>query len=323
MSSPSFSFNSTNVRYWNQFSRAATLAWQRLNVAVASALAPQRAVDTAVRLFSTAPRHPHPARERELLERGTRDDVTLGFSRLAVWRFGEAAHPAVVLSHGWGGRGAQLREFVQPLLDAGYQVVLFDHAGHGISQGAETTLVHFIRGLDAVVRKLEGAGTKVAGLVGHSLGAAAVAGWLNSTRRELRAVLVAPPTSLERYSGFFARQLGLREPLRRAMQEHFERRHGQRWNEFELPQSVAQVRASALVIHDEGDRDVAIASGLALARAWKDARFVRTRGLGHRAILRDATVVRDSVEFLGDRVVFPPPPARGDQSAYAPPAAIA
>jgi len=31
-------------------------------------------------------------------------------------------------------------------------------------------------------------------------------------------VLIAPPTSVERYSGYFARQAGIAEPVRRAMQ---------------------------------------------------------------------------------------------------------
>ena len=120
----------------------------------------------------------------------------------------------------------------------------------------------------------------------------------------MRAVLVAPPISVKRYSEWFARRLGIAEPIRRAMQERFERRLGYRWSEFELPQSVARVRAAALVIHDAGDRDVLPASGLALARAWPGARWLRTRG-------------------LGDRVVFAPPPARGELSAYGAPAPLA
>ena len=151
---------------------------------------------------------------------------------------------------------------------------------------------------------------------------AATAAWLNQTGREMRVVLIAPPTSLERYSGYFARRLGIAESIRRAMQEHFERRLGYRWREFELPQSVAKIRAAALVIHDALDRDVALASGLALARAWKGAKFLRTEGLGHRAILRDSSVVGDAVDFLADRVTFAPPPARGEASAFAPPAPV-
>jgi pimeloyl-ACP methyl ester carboxylesterase len=322
MSARTITSNSTNVRNHNPLIAAAALTWHRLSLAVASALAPERAVDTAARLFSTPPRYAHTAGELELLATGTRFDVRVGFVALAAWRFGSADHPAVVLSHGWGGRGAQLRSFVKPLLDAGYQVVLFDHAGHGLSGGGEATLVHFVRGLEAVVNAVEAQGTKVAAMVGHSLGAAAVAAWLNATGRELRTVLVAPPTSVERYSGFFARRLGLREPVRRAMQERIERRYGRSWKEFELPQSVANVRAQVLIVHDADDTFVGIASGLALARAWKGARFVRTQGLGHRAVLRDATVVRDTADFIADRVVFPPAPARGEVSAFGEPAPI-
>jgi hypothetical protein len=50
---------------------------------------------------------------------------------------------------------------------------------------------------------------------------------------------------------------------------------------------------------------------------------MRTEGLGHRAILRDAQVVIDAVDFIADRVVFPPPPRKGEASAYFEPAPIA
>jgi len=83
------------------------------------------------------------------------------------------------------------------------------------------------------------------------------------------------------------------------------------------------VRAPALVLHDQDDREVPYAAGLALARAWKGARLVATQGLGHRKVLRAAEVVQDAVDFIADRVVFAPPPARGDSQPYSAPAPIA
>ena len=106
------------------------------------------------------------------------------------------------------------------------------------------------------------------------------------------------------------------------MQSRFERRFGHRWEEFELPASVAKIEADALVIHDASDREVPPASGLALARAWRAAKFLPTRGLGHRLILRDATVVGDAVDFIADRVQFAPPPRRGEASAFFAPAPL-
>ena len=65
------------------------------------------AVATAARLFANPPRHAHTVPELELLATGTRFKVNAGETRLAAWRFGPAEHPAVVLCHGWGGRGAR------------------------------------------------------------------------------------------------------------------------------------------------------------------------------------------------------------------------
>ena len=138
------------------------------------------------------------------------------------------------------------------------------------------------------------------------------------TRGPETTTSISPPTSVERYSGYFARKLGISERVRRAMQERLERMHGRRWSDFELPQGVAQVGAKALVVHDADDREIPQWSGLSLARAWKDAKFIGTRGLGHRRVLRDDDVVRDAVDFIADRVVFAPPPARGDVAFGAP-----
>lgn len=308
--------NSTNVR------NALSLAWTRAQLSVSSALAPAAALDKATRLFLTPPRFGHTARERELLSLGTRYDVATPYGTLAAWRFGHEQRPAILLSHGWGGRGAQFRAFVPRLLEAGYQVIAFDHIAHGHSQGHEASLVHFVRGVEAVARDLEARGVEIEGVIGHSLGAAAVGAWLRKTDRKPRVVLLAPPSSIIRYSGHFARMLGLPERLRREMQSRIERRLGVAWTEFELPGALQGIDAPALVIHDDTDREVPYASGLAVARAWKGARMVTTRGLGHRAIVRSDAVVTDTLDFLRDEVRFAPPPAPREGSGFAAPAPL-
>lgn len=312
MSASAFSRNRTNVR------NLVNLAWYRLNLSITSVLAPHKAVESAARLFSTPPRIEHTRRELEMLSTGTRYTVSSPRGDLAAWRFGRVDRAVVLLAHGWGGRGAQLRAFVPQLIDAGFQVVTFDQAGHGYSASERSSLVHFLEGIEAMVTDLEADGREVAGMIGHSLGAAAVGVWLNGNRRDLRAVLVAPPISVERYSGNFARRLAIAEPVRRAMQEYFERTLGRRWADFELPGSIANARAAALVIHDAGDREIPQACGIALARAWAGAKFLGTRGLGHRLVLRDAEVVRDAVDFITNRVTFAPPPAKGSAVYNAP-----
>lgn len=293
--------NSTNVR------NILSLTWQRLALGTAAAFAPDAAIERAMRLFSTPPRFPASPAARQALAAGERFEVREGALSLMAWRYGRQDAPAVLLSHGWGGRGVQLRAFIAPLVEAGYQPVLFDHVGHGESGGVGSTIVHFADGLEAVTRRLERRGVRIAGLVGHSLGAAAAAAWLNDSGRELRAVLIAPPASLVRASSQFARRLGLPETIRRGMQQRFERAFGRPWADYELPGSLVNVRAQALVIHDALDREVPRAAGEALARAWPGAGFVATRGLGHHRILREPAVARDAVDFINGRVRFAAP----------------
>ena len=304
----------------------------RARLQVGAVFAPERAVAEAVRLFLTPPRRALRPRDREFLAGGEGFVVAMGPTRLSAWRFGPAARPAVILSHGWGGRGAQLRAFVPALVEAGYQAIVFDHAGHGLSEGRQSSLIDFGRGIGAVAQALQSRGVAIAGVVGHSLGAAAIAPFLRAvagdragttvTPRRVRSVLVAPPASLVGYSAWIMKKKGLGEALRARLQSSIERRYGVRWDELEAPRSVASIDAPALVIHDEGDADVRIAAGLAVARAWPGARFVRTSGLGHNAILRDPGVVRDAVDFIRGEVVFAPPPARGEWSAFPGPAPL-
>ncbi len=306
--------NSTIVRVANS---SLVQLGARLGMTVATSLAPAWTVRKVAQRFITPPRIQHTQPEWQSLAKGTRVSVETPMGKLAAWRFGHARAPAVICSHGWGGRGAQFREFVPALLDAGLQVWLFDHASHGLSEGSEAPITDFARGVTAVARHVEAQQLRIAGFIGHSLGCAGIGIALRNELKHLehvRVVQIAPPASLIRYSRFFARALGLPERLRAAMQWRLEQKIGVPWQEFEMPHAAAGLKAKALVIHDQGDKDVRIDSGLAVARAWPDARFKRTFGLGHRKILRDRQVIVASIDFLLDRVEFSPPPKADEWS---------
>ena len=313
--------NSTIVRL--NLSRLAT----RIGVSFIASIAPAWTARKASQWFITPPRILHTPRELQTLVHGSRLAIASPMGKLAAWRFGNPSHPAVIASHGWGGRGAQFREFVPALTAAGYQVVLFDHAGHGYSEGSEAPITDFAKGVTAVAQYLELHGAPIAGFIGHSLGCAGIGIALRFDLRNLRGVRVvqiAPPASLIRYSRFFAKTLGLSERIRAAMQWRLEQKIGMHWSEFEMPRAAATLTAHALIIHDQNDTDVRIESGLAVARAWPDARFKRTFGLGHRRILRDAAVIGAAVDFLKDRVTFSRPPEVDQWSlAFAPQAGVA
>ncbi|MEP7157564.1 MAG: alpha/beta fold hydrolase [Betaproteobacteria bacterium] len=317
----SSSFNSTTVRI-----HAAHIA-RRVGLAMSTAIAPAWTARTVSQWFITPPRILHTPRELQTLANGTRLSIASPMGKLAAWRFGNRNSPVIICSHGWGGRGAQFREFVPALLEAGYQVWVFDHAGQGYSDGKEAPITDFAKGVTAVASEAEKQGLTIAGFIGHSLGCAGVGIALRNQLRHLqsvRVVQIAPPASLIRYSRFFAKTLGLSERIRAAMQWRLEQKIGVSWTEFEMPHAAESLTAKALVIHDQDDRDVRIESGLSVARAWPDARFKRTFGLGHRKVLRDATVIAATVDFLRDRVQFSLPPETDQWTlAFAPQTGVA
>ena len=62
--------------------------------------------------------------------------------------------------------------------------------------------------------------------------------------------------------------------------------------------SVKAVPIPSLLIHDTNDTDIPWQEGEAVARAWNDAKFIKTSGLGHRRILRDDFVIETTVAYI-------------------------
>jgi hypothetical protein len=58
------------------------------------------------------------------------------------------------------------------------------------------------------------------------------------------------------------------------------------------------VQAPVLVVHDPEDKEVPFAHGAAIAHAAPNGALMEKKGVGHQRILKDADVVRATVEFL-------------------------
>lgn len=284
------STNSTIVR----FPALSLQGVLRAYFAIASRLLPDVARRHAEQLFTLPPRYAgrqgQPADAR-------RETVAAGRHAIAVWEAGPAAAPAVLLVHGWGGRGTQIGAFVAPLLAAGYRVIWFDQPGHGESGRGAVTLPDFVRAVEAVVATHG----PFAAAIGHSLGAAAIGLALRHGVRLGRVVFVSPPSSIGEHARRFARLLGITPRVRDAMRRRLEHRFGMRFADIDRIEELAQVRVPALFVHDSDDAEVPIENTLRLSALMPRANMIRTYGLGHYRILREPAVVAAVVDFIGGR----------------------
>jgi pimeloyl-ACP methyl ester carboxylesterase len=247
----------------------------------------------AERLFRTPPRSVRLPAERRALRKGEPFSFSFRGRRIAGWRWGDSPR-SILLVHGWGGHAGRLAKFVEPLIAAGFSVVALDAPAHGDSGGRQTGLPDIARCLLAA----EKAAGPFAGAIGHSAGAAACVLAIREGLDVSRAVLLAPTTNPEEFSGRFARALRIPAEVHAKMKERLERHHGWRWPHLRLVACVPDRPVPLLIFHDEGDHAVRLRDGEAIVRMWRGATIVRTRGLGHHKILRDPAVIASSAAFL-------------------------
>lgn len=262
-----------------------------------SRIAPGAAARIAFRLWFTPPRTRVSDSTRAFLATGDALELRVNGRHVAAWSWGSG--PTIVLVHGWGGFAAQMQSFVAPFVREGFRIVAFDAPGHGQSGASrfgrrQSTFYDFGDVLADLSQRFD-----VAGIVAHSGGCTAASLAMRSGWRVPRAVFVAPMASPLAYRRMFEQALGMTDGVARRFSTEVERRLGASWSEFEVP-SVARVLATPplLVIHDREDRETSWHEGAEIASAWPGARLVSTTGLGHRRLLRDASVVAETVDFF-------------------------
>ena len=277
----------------------AGLRWLRWQLRILSAVAPALASRQAWQLFCTPRRLPVKPWEAPVLvtaRRRTVDNPETG--PVAVYEWGAAAAPAVVLVHGWEHRASFWRAWVLPLLAAGYRVVALDGPAHGASGGRQTTLTGFGGAVQAVVDTVG----EVRAIVAHSFGAASVAGLpvrLPAAAPLPRLVLLSTPVSPRMVAARFADFLNLSNDVVERFAGHIQQTTGRAADSFAAAAAGPSIGAEkVLVLHDEGDEIVPFVEGQQIVAAWPGAVLHATRGLGHNRILRDAAVVQSVVAFI-------------------------
>lgn len=257
-------------------------------------VAPAVAARWAETIFCTPPRHAPRSSEEAFLSTGRGFAVAWEGERLAAWEWG--AGPTVLLVHGWGSRAGRFTRLAGALVHAGFRAVLYDAPAHGASTGRFASLPEFARALRAVADAVGPA----YGLVGHSLGGAAISLALHAGLPARRAVLLAPPSDVVVFSHAFAEHVRLPRRAHDVMRRNLEARLRIRWEDTHIPTLARSLRTPVLLVHDREDSDVPYRHAEEIAAAWPQARLVATTGLGHRAIVRDPSVIRLAVEFLGE-----------------------
>jgi pimeloyl-ACP methyl ester carboxylesterase len=263
---------------------------QRKLLSLASYVFPKAVAGYWLKQFVTPIRHDRPGWESEILKEATAHTLENG---IKYWKWGNG--PIVLLVHGWDGRGSQMGKFIPSLVQAGYQVIAWDGPAHGESPGETTHIVQYAQSLLTF-------GSQVApihAVIGHSFGAGASALAINWGLSVKKVVLIASPSSIQ---GVLDRYISFIKLPQRAANEF--RKKAQTMaktdvKELEIDRLAGGVSSvKALLFHAPEDRDVPFNESERIARHWKNAKLISVPGAGHRRILKNEEVIKDTVLFL-------------------------
>jgi pimeloyl-ACP methyl ester carboxylesterase len=182
-------------------------------------------------------------------------------------------------------------------LFAGYRVVAYDQPAHGESDGRTTNLLEIAPTMD-LIAKQEGPFDVI---IAHSFGTLITSYAL--VKRNF------PPPSKLVYFGAFNQLLdslprfqvlaGLSDEIMNGLRDMIYENFGKDVLDAIVNQNLApQIHVPALMFHDVADNVTPVEDSRAIARAWKNAQFIETQGLGHRGALQSKEIHEQVVKFL-------------------------
>jgi pimeloyl-ACP methyl ester carboxylesterase len=275
--------------------RRAGLSATRLALQLYSRVAPQKAGQLVNRMAFRPSRLPMPSRYEYLLDKAdSYTQLQHGAHSIPVYSWGKG--PVVLGVHGWAGAGIQFGAWVNPLVEAGYRVVLFDAPAHGRAQGSSTDLFEMAE----VTAKVADSVGQVHGTLAHSMGCIATARAIKDGLNSQHLVMLAPPLSLKAVMGNMGQQLGLSQDVLDVHLGLMEERFGQSvWDKLDLEALSRSLTQRGVIVLDDDDTSVAPNESERISTNWQAAQVLRTRGLGHYRLLWSPLVIETVLQDLG------------------------
>lgn len=268
----------------------------RLKLRLMAVFSVKAAANAAFRIFCTPqvrnPGLPHGVFDKaESIRTSFRDTLVQGYR----WNKGAAIRAMVV--HGFESSVVNFENYIDALVNKGYEVIAFDAPAHGRSGGKMLNVLDY-RDFIHFIEKEYGPSTR---FIAHSVGGLALVLAMAETNPNdnKRLALVAPLTeSLSTYRQF-ASVLQLTPPVEKEFHRIIKRIAGHGLDWFSITRAMPAIRSQVLWCHDRDDFITPFTDLAPIRQAnYPQVKFVITEGLGHRRIYRDAGVTGTILEFL-------------------------
>jgi pimeloyl-ACP methyl ester carboxylesterase len=249
----------------------------------------------AARIFSTPLKFNAP--ERELMMRKSAKNQLIEIpainKKVMVYSYG-FSKKKILLAHGWAGRGTQLIQLADKILENKMMVVSFDGPAHGLSTGKTTSITEFIETIDEIDKQYG----PFDAAIGHSFGAISL---LNSVATGLsinKLVTIGADNSIPHIFKNYVNKIELKPIIVSKLEDTFEKKYKAKVDSFSSGKIAKKVGIPTLVIHDSQDKYVDVRNAITIRQNLKYGELLITNGLGHHKIFINKEVIQRIIDFI-------------------------
>ena len=253
------------------------------------------ATNFAMKLFSTPPQFKIPEREKMMRESAKNKLTSIPEvqNQVMIYEYGYSK-TKVLLAHGWAGRGTQLYEIADKLLENGMMVISFDAPAHGLSKGKTANFQEYIATLNHINEKYG----PFEAAIGHSFGGINLLNVLSKNPFVKKLIVIGIEGSNHKIVDLFIKRLKLKPKIATLMKKKMTSKFKTNLEAVAAIETAKKVKIPTLVIHDTQDYDVDVSAAYKVRQSLKNGLLLITNGLGHRKILRDHTTIHKIINFI-------------------------
>lgn len=249
----------------------------------------------AAKLFSRPLKVKAPEREMMMRNSAKRETLKLVNSKsdIQMYIYGYSKIK-ILMVHGWAGRGTQLVQIADKILENRMMVVSFDGPAHGLSTGKRTNMMEFLETIREVDKKYG----PFDAAIGHSFGAMSLINAVAGGLKVNKLVTIGADNSIPRIFQYYIQKIELKPVIAKKLEKLFEDKYHVTLDSLTSQNKALDVDIPTLVIHDSEDRFVNVSSAVAIRQNLKQGELLITHGLGHHKIFKDKFVIQRIIDFI-------------------------
>src|SRR5207253_3747925 len=213
------------------------------------------------------------------------------------YRWNHSSNKKALILHGFESTVVNFVNYIEGLIQKGYEVLAFDAPAHGHSSGKYITLILYKEMLHFIHDKFGPFDAYIA----HSFGGLTLSlaleemGDVNADK----IVFIAPAAETKTAIDNFFKLLQLDEKIRPEFENIIQEMGGHPANWYSISRIAPMIRAQVLFLQDRDDHMTPLSDVEPIIKKnYPNFRFVISEGLGHRRIYRDEKSFKTIMDFL-------------------------